>query len=229
MIQNINMSTEAMNGRFLQQEIIANNLANVSTAGFKRDKLFRDALEAADSKASTHPVTVFEQGNLRQTESPCDLAVSGDGFFAVQTPDGVRYTRNGRFTMDAEGFLATDSGYRVLGDGGPVSARGKFAVSSDGTVTLDNTAGDKIKLVAFEDESKLKKSGVGLFEKTPEAVEKTATGEIRQGFLEESNVNAMDEMVSMMTVYRYFEADQRVLQSQDAILNKVANDIGRVN
>jgi flagellar basal-body rod protein FlgG len=223
------MSTEAMNGRFLQQEIIANNLANVSTAGFKRDKMFQNVLDAENPKASTHPVTVFEQGNLRQTESPTDLAVSGDGFFAVQTPQGVRYTRNGRFTVDSEGYLATDSGYRVLGDRGPIYAKGKLEVASDGTMKLDGALGDKIQLVAFENTGTLKKSGVGLFEKTAASVEKPASAEIRQGFLEESNVNALDEMVAMMTIYRYFEADQRVIQTQDSIMNKVANEIGRVN
>jgi flagellar basal-body rod protein FlgF len=229
MIQPVKMSTEAMNGRFLQQEIIANNLANVSTAGFKRDKMFQDVLDAEDPKAATHPVTVFEQGNLRQTESPYDLAVSGDGFFAVQTPQGVRYTRNGRFTVDNEGYLATDSGYRVLGEHGSIYAKGKFEAASDGTVKLDNAAGDKIQLVAFENTGTLKKTGVGLFEKTSATAEKPASAEIHQGFLEESNVNTLDEMVAMMTIYRYFEADQRVLQSQDAIMNKVANEVGRVN
>lgn len=231
MILEIQTSSEGMSSRIAQQEVIANNLANVNTAGFKKDRVFQEALEqAAVSEERNNEVTVFEQGALRKSESPLDLALVGDGFFVVQTPNGERYTRNGHFQLDPQGLLILDDDVWVEGMSGPIEIKGPVTVNERGEIFQGSELLDRLRIVTFDKPFPLRKEGNHLFYSIDDSAsprESTDTS-IKQGFLEQSNVNPIEEMVKMLTIYRYFEADQKVLQTQDDLLDRAVNEIGRV-
>jgi flagellar basal-body rod protein FlgG len=224
----------AMQARISKQEIIANNLANVTTSGFKRDRIFQEVLdeESMDQATSLTPTTVFEQGSLKETQNSTDVALQGKGFFVVETLDGPRYTRNGHFQRNANGELITDSGLPVLGKNGPVSGQGALTIDESGQVYLNGELTDSLMVVELPESVGLKKIGNSLFALVnldDVGFERDAeSAVVKQGYLEESNVNAVEEMVRMMTVYRHFEADEKAMRTQDDILGRVVNDIARV-
>jgi len=232
MIEDIQLAAEDMSRRIAEQEVIANNLANVNTAGFKRDKVFLDVLTDATtaSDTETQEITAFDQGPIKQTGNPLDMALVSEGFFTIQTSEGIRYTRNGGFRLDPEGRLMLVEDALVMGENGPIEARGEVSVNEQGDVFVNRVRVDRLRVVTFDKPYPLRKQGNSLFvledESTPEV--EVENVRMKQGFLEESNVNAIEEMVAMLTVFRYFEADQKVLSTQDDILGKAANDIGKV-
>ena len=232
MIDDIQMAAEDMSRRIAQQEVIANNLANVNTAGFKRDKVFLDVLTDAttESDTETEEITAFDQGPIKETGNPLDMALVSEGFFTVQTPEGIRYTRNGGFRLDPDGRLMLVEDALIMGENGPIEARGEVSVNEQGDVFVNRVRVDRLRVVTFDKPYPLRKQGNSLFvledESTPEI--EVENVRMKQGFLELSNVNAIEEMVAMLTVFRYFEADQKVLHTQDDILGKAANDIGKV-
>jgi flagellar basal-body rod protein FlgG len=176
--------------------------------------------------------TNFEQGQLHPTENPFDFAIQGNGFFAIETPNGTRYTRNGEFTLDSEGYLVTKEGYKVLGENGQIRLEGKnITVNENGEILNNEEYVDKLQLIDFKDHSRLFKEGDGLMnirneEFTDNAIE--ANGTVNQGFIEGSNVNSVKQMVEMITVLRSYEASQRLIKSHDELLSKSVNEIGRV-
>lgn len=176
--------------------------------------------------------TDFSQGALNPTGNDFDIALQGKGFFSIETPEGTRYTRDGQFTKNAEGFLVTKEGYKVLGENGPIKVDGKsVAISEKGEVIVDKNKIDTLKVVDFKDYSLLQKQGDGLIkpsiDETPEMfVQPTAT--VQQGFIEGSNVNSVREMVEMMTVLRSYEASQRMIKAHDDLLGKSVNEIAKV-
>jgi flagellar basal-body rod protein FlgF len=235
-----------------RNDIIANNLANVATAGFKKESVYVEPFDVlfarvtqpvADEEGLVQPplgrlrseaVTVHTQGPLRPTGGKLDLAINGDGFFKVRTPAGTRYTRDGSFRLDATGRLVTADGYEVLGDGNsPVminTAEGSdVVIATDGTITLNGTGAGRITLADFEKPYPLRKVGHNLFETTSEdAVETVATSPIVQGSLEMSNVNVIEEMVGLITNYRSFEMAQRMARLQDQTVQEAINTVGAV-
>ena len=232
MIEEIQRSAEGMSSRIAQQEIIANNLANVNTIGFKRDRVFQEILydASAASESSMREVIAFEQGSVRETKNPLDLALVGDGFFSIQAPEGMRYTRNGNFRLDSSGMLVLDEGLIVLGDNGPIEVRSEFTVNEKGEIILNGEMVDRLRIVTFDEPYPLKKVGNSLFALTDERIPEDEVEQVRikQGYVEESNVNPIEEMVNMLTLFRYFEADHKALLTQDEILDKAVNDIGKV-
>lgn len=173
----------------------------------------------------------FEQGQLQQTESSFDLALEDKGFFCIETPEGERYTRNGEFTKNAEGYLVTKEGYKVLGDGGYIKVDGNnMTVNEKGEVYSDAQLVDKLKLVDFNDYKVLRKEGDGLvrIEEGIEAETVAAAGTVHQGFLESSNVNSVKEMVEMITMMRTYEANQKMIKIHDELLGKAVSEIARV-
>jgi flagellar basal-body rod protein FlgF len=264
MIRGLYSAASGMLARDMQQGAIANNLANVNTSGYKKDQaVFRefpkflkhrlndDILLTQHGHIDFQPpvglvgtgttvddiFTHFEQGQLMKTENTFDLALWGDGFFSVMTPDGERYTRSGNFTINSEGELATMEGYNVLDVNGNAITVGfnDVAVGGDGTLysmTSDaNTPFSQLKIVGFEDNRGLKKIGDNLFTTTEHSGEAELTGqptvEVKQGYIERSNVNIVTEMVSMIEVQRAYEANQKVIQNHDALLGKAVNEVGR--
>lgn len=232
MLDSIQLSTEAMNARIHQQEVIANNLANVNTIGFKKDRVFQEVLTEAseNSESKVEEVTVFEQGPLRETKNPLDIALVGKGFFTLQSSEGRRYTRNGHFRLDASGQLVLEEGVVVMGENGPIEGRGEMHVDERGKVYFDGVFLDKLWIVTFNEPYPLRKTGNSQFVLTDESSPELEVEDVvvKQGSLEESNVNPVEEMVNMITVFRYFEADQKSLRAQDELLSRAVNDVGKV-
>ena len=236
-------------------QILANNLANVNTVGFKKDRgRFRafDLSEAFNNR--TVPVqwsrsqapaywmqnssyTDFSSGEMKKTGNLFDLALSGRGFFCVQTPDGVRYTRRGDFTVDADEVLVTQVGWPVLGQGGeiqiklakPSDDKREFSVSEDGFVTVDGSQVDRLRIVDFTDASAIQKAGHNFYHAVnPRTLEEMDEDfKINQGFLELSNVDVVRMMTEMIEVLRGYESYQKTMRSIDDMNARLINDVGK--
>ena len=234
-----------------KMDVITNNIANIETVGYKKDQMisrsFSDLLleqindpniinqrtEVGPLNTGTHIdeiVTDFTQGSLEFTEENTDLAIQGDGYFSVLTPQGIRYTRSGNFAVDSNGDLVTQEGYYVLGqDGGRIHiGTDEFSVSGKGTIMAGNQTVGTIRLVAFQDQTVLRKTGENLYttynNSQPAQV---ATASIKQGYLENSNVDMATEMVDMLATNRAYESNQRIVKMVDESLGKTVNDIAR--
>jgi flagellar basal-body rod protein FlgG len=209
------------------QETFAQNLANANTSGFRRRVGAAESFEEALRRASGLAIPRFREsvdfahGSLRETGAPLDLAVDGKGYFAIQTPAGVRYTRNGSFSLDAGGRIVTQDGHGVLGLGGPLQidpARGPAVVAENGEVRQDGEARGTLRLAEFEDDRRLLPDEAGRF-LAPRGVEPRPRGDsrVRQGYLEGSNVDVTEELVDMIAAFRAFEAAQRALHTYDQV------------
>jgi flagellar basal-body rod protein FlgF len=197
----------------LRFETVSNNLANVSTTAFKKDV----------------PSIDFMQGPITQTGNAMDLALEGDGFMKVQTPQGLRYTRDGSLTINKEKTLATQSGAPVLGERGPIAIQGnRLSIENDGSVVVDGQKVDKISLVTFKDTRHLKKAGFSYYLYEGQDGEGTpAEGtRVQQGFLEKSNINITEEMIKMVESFRAFESVQKAIQNIDDMTGKLINEAG---
>jgi len=170
--------------------------------------------------------TDFSEGNLETTELPTDLAIIGDAFFVLEGPDGPLYSRAGAMTVNADGYLCNPDGYYVQGLNGRINTGGQdFAVDEAGNITVDGQYVDTLDLARFPDTGALRKQGDNLYA-DPEGSAETATdSQVRQYTLENSNVDVAQEMVDMMTVYRAYEANQRMLTMVDETVGKAVNDI----
>lgn len=168
--------------------------------------------------------TDHSSGAMISTGNPLDLAIDGPGFFALE---GDKYTRAGNFKLDSEGFITTTKGVRVLGSGGAIQVpNGKLEISSSGDVAVDGTIIDKLRVVGFSDKAKLKKEGDTNYTSNEAAIESTSG--VKQGFLEASNVNVVQEMVNMIELYREYESNQKMVQTFDEAASKVVNEMARV-
>ncbi|HNY65647.1 MAG TPA: flagellar basal-body rod protein FlgF [Deltaproteobacteria bacterium] len=222
--------------------IIANNLANVNTVGFKKDAVsyqdFQKALDASmlyPGQFQTKPVDVViggqyidaTQGGIRETGNPLDAAIVGEGFFAVSTPDGIRYTRAGDFTLSTEGLLVTQQGYPVQGEGGDITiGNGKVAIDPHGTITVDGTVVDRLQVVTIQ-EAGLERQGNSLYApRQGFATEPVESPEVRQGFIESSNVDPVIEMVGLISTQRAYEAFQRVIRSVNDTYTQSMQSVG---
>jgi flagellar basal-body rod protein FlgG len=223
-----------------RQDITANNLANANTTGFKRDRLFVSELiragENPEEKALLESVQAsrfveFTPGPLNPTGSDTDFALQGKGFFEVAGSDGSLYTRNGRFQRDSAGRLVDTLGRAVQGEGGEITLpEGIVNVSNSGEISVNGTVIDKFKVVDFETPQQLKKTAGAAFSNAEGLAGETPVdnAQIRQGFLEASNVESMQEMVEMISTARNYELNARLLTTQDQTLQRTVNDIGRV-
>ena len=212
----------------------ANNIANATTTGFRGDRItFREAMGAAQSPdaalvaAGTKRID-SEAGALAETGNPLDLALEGDGMFAVDTPNGVRYTRAGNFRLDADRKIVTVDGHAVRGEGGahitvPPEAA-VIGVSSEGEVTADGESLGKLELVTFRP-AQLKRQGGALFSATgkPDGSEPPL---VRSGMLEASNVNVVRGVVDLVKVSRTYESLMRVIQGYHDVESRAARDLG---
>ncbi len=238
-------------------EVIANNLSNVNTAGFKRDDVaFQAYLSSAEGAAATvyppYPAaqagasfwvtyesrTDFAPGPLQQTGNRLDLALNGKGFFSVESPDGPVYTRRGNFTLSSEGLLVTQEGWPVQGTSGEIRLDASntgpggldVTVGEDGTVRLSGRDVGRLRIEDVSDTGSLLKIGHGYFKPTDAAV--TAEPEmarVAQGFLEMSNVEAVRAMTEMIEILRGYESYQRVIRSVDEANAKSINEVGRTS
>jgi len=232
MLENINLSMEGMSSLIYLQEVIANNLANVNTVGFKRERFFPEVLSDASIQAETNceEITIFDQGPLRETKNSLDMAIEGEGFFTIQTPEGIRYTRNGSFKLNFMGQLGMDENALVMGESGPIEVTGEITVNGRGEIYQKGEMIDRLRIVTFERPYPIKKAGYNLFVPEEDQVDEIEVEDARimQGFVEESNVEPIKEMVNMLSLFRFFEAGQKTLTTYDEMLDKSANVIGRV-
>jgi flagellar basal-body rod protein FlgG len=241
------MATSGAEAQRLRLQILSNNLANINTAGFKEDRaVFRvsediatppnQAPEALSTTAlmgaSVIPLTSltdFSPGPIQQTGNLLDLAIEGDGFFSIQTEEGLRYTRNGAFTISPEGWLATSEGDAVLGEGGEITVEGAdIHIDEAGNVIVDGTPVDKLRLVTISDPAALRKIGKTLFEldEARGSEEPLSSGGVRQGFLEGSNVNAVKVMTELIEVQRGYESYQKMIQTMGEMASRVISGVG---
>ncbi len=259
MLRGLTTSMYGLLSQEIRLEAISNNLANVNTAGYKKQVAsfqnnisFQNALLDASkvvpespSAKSTKPLTpesVMTQvsvsiqsddspGFLQTTGSQNDIAISGNGFFSIQTQNGEKYSRSGAFFINSEGKLSTANGDLVLGTNGPIDIPkdNKFIVTTNGTILSNGKEVAKLKIVTI-DPAQVKRDGLSLVDAggTATTVDPETAGiSIQQGVIEQSNVNAVAEMMQMILVTRLFEANQKVIQVQDATLDKVVNEVGR--
>lgn len=216
-------------------DVVANNIANVNTSGYKADgSLFEEYLSTGARADQTGSRVSFvrdrgiwhdmSHGSVEHTGNPLDVAVDGNGFLTVQTPRGKRYTRNGSMQINATGQLVTSEGYPVLGDGGPITLQPndrQVSISRDGTLsvregtaTVDSVRG-KLRLVTFADPQRLQKDGNGTFNPTRGAQPQPATTDgLIQGALEKSNVRGVVEMSRMIEITRSYTQIAGILQQQ---------------
>ena len=173
------------------------------------------------------------QGVFETTGNPLDLAISGNGYFAVRTPQGVRYTRDGNFYRSAQGILQTVQGNPVLGANGqtitiPGNAR-HITIGSKGQVLADSRAIGQLQFVEFDgDRRALLKQGGNLFYPQQGAQPRPATGDIEQGILERANTNIVSEMVALINNFRVYEAGSKAVTTQDTMIEKSVNEVGRI-
>lgn len=222
-------------GLMRQMEMIAHNIANTSTTGFRREGvIFSEHVERLDDAPSLSMargnarMVDLTQAGMTQTGGSYDLAIEGEGFFLVETPQGERLTRAGAFTPNAQGELVTPDGHRLLDAGGapvfvPPDARA-VAVGADGTVSADGTPLTRIGLYQAADPLSLRHQAGTMF--SADGVE-PADGRVRQGFLEESNVDPLTEIARMIEVQRAYELGQTFLDREDERIRTVVSTLGR--
>ncbi len=254
-------------------ETIANNVANINTPGFKKDQMvFREYLSAYEKgtdidlpdkewspedfyrtygaeKAQVKAdavYTKYSQGQLTPTQNPFDLAINGQGFFEILTPNGIRYSRKGTFSLSSEGVLVTNEGYPVLAKLqervianealpiGPGSRkvsipRGKVHINQEGEISVNGNTVNRLSIVEFNDIHKLTKEGNGFFINNSEnnISKNVLKSKVHQGFVEKSNVNAVEEMSELIKAHRQFENLQRVIKVYDSMAEKAYNEIAR--
>jgi flagellar basal-body rod protein FlgF len=198
--------------------------------------------------------TNFAQGPLKQTENDFDLAIEGSGFLTVQTPQGERLTRNGAFLVNSDGYLVSKTGDFVLGENGPIKLKkNNFVIDQDGTVWQNSTFAtddkrlvsqaenqweniekvDRLKIVDVSRRRYLEKQGNSYWRATDESgpaeiIGPDARPKVRQGFVEGANVNAVQEMVEMIEVNRAYDANQKTIQTEDALIGKLWNEVVKV-
>lgn len=220
--------TRAVQGGIRQEkqfELISNHLANAGTTGFKADILSFDSLFKANLTVDT------TQGSLKQTGNKLDCAIDGKGFFRVQTERGIRYTRNGNFSLNNNQTLVTNNGDPVLGGSGPITIAGdNIYIGKNGEVSSDGNIIGLIALTDFASPEQLQKDGDNLFMYKGSPGDQTfpADTSIRQGALEQPNLSTAREMVKMINTHRMYEAYQKMIHTLDEVDSKAILEIGKL-
>lgn len=205
--------------RSQQIDQLAADIANAATSGYKAERSgavasarspFEAALDAAIDVAPAAPTTDFRPGTVVETGRDLDVAIDGDGFFVIHTPAGPRYTRNGQFTRSVSGLLATSDGCPVAGESGEIRlGTGQIEIEPDGTVTVGKAPAGRLQVVDFTDRSLLEREDGGRFRAADSASLVKASGLVRGGALEQSNVSVVERLAQLTEVSRGFEALNR--------------------
>lgn len=247
-VNGIYSAADGMIAQLACQDVIANNLANSNTPGFKRDipviHSFSSQLSAAAANMtsfknqtltapSNDPLlnsnyTDMTPANYKSTDNPTDIALDGSGCFCIKTQFGERYTRAGNFKLNAGGTLATQSGEEVIGTRGTIKITStNWRIDNQGNIIENNNITNSLKLVDFNGKQ-IGHMGDNMFNASSSvqpANMKNLT--VRQGYLEESNVNSVKEMVNMISIMRSYETSSKVIQMEDQTLDKAINDVGK--
>jgi flagellar basal-body rod protein FlgF len=249
MIKGLYAAASALLANMDRQQALAHNIANASTPGFKQiltslgDFMQTPVTISLENGKFVHYVgnlglgvesnpekTDFSQGGLEDTGNELDLAIQGSGFFRVRTPDGERYTRDGRFLRDSSGQLTTVDGYQVLDQGGqPIKLPdGQVSIAPNGSILVNNQAAGQLGLAAFNnpDQELIRdQSNTYLAAGAPSS---TAPVTVVQGYLESSNANPTLIMTQLVEVQRSYDAAQSMVQNQDELLGKTISTLGRI-
>ncbi|MCW3062724.1 MAG: flagellar basal-body rod protein FlgF [Capsulimonas sp.] len=231
------------------QDAIAHNLANVNTTGYKQDipcfSAFQSMLLQKTSQdrgqvgslgngGSVYKLaTDYTGGALQKTNSPLDVALSGDAFLEVQTPQGIRFTRDGSMTLNAQGELVLmKSGAQVLDSSNrpisiPQNAK-NISIGLDGQITADGRSVATLGLAGISSQDNATKVGDNMVTVSSQVRPASSGSQVRQGFLETANVSIVGDMVSMIAVLRAYETDQKMLQTEDEATGKAVNEVARV-
>lgn len=251
MLRSFYIAGTGMLAQRAKMNVLTNNITNIDTTGYKKDTtvsrsfadlliknlkdpyLLKKSAIIGPQNTGIHAdiiSTVFSQGDVEETRRSADLALEGQGFFTVETPEGIRYTRDGSFSVGSDGCLITSDGYYVSGQNGRIYVGGEsFAVDTLGNVTVNGQTADRLSIVTFNDLSGLRKAGGNLYVNyTNQPVMQAQNVKVMQGYLEASNVNMADEVVNMVEINRAYEMNQRVLRIIDESLAKSVNEVGRV-
>lgn len=251
MLRGMYTSISAMINLQSSQTVITNNIANVNTTGYKSEtlvsKTFDDVLISNNDKYVNgkgtkqelgvlnlgvqidEVATNYSQGTLVESDNETDFALNGNGFFTVRDDEGnTYYTRDGAFNINSEGYLVNSSGYEVLNTNNqPIYVgNSKITVDRNNNVILDSGESHKFNIVDFDDYDSLNKVGQNLY--TGDGAVATNNYELKSGYKESSNVDIIDATSALMSNLRAFEANQKVVQTMDSILSKIASEIGRV-
>ncbi|OGR45584.1 MAG: flagellar hook-basal body protein [Desulfobacula sp. RIFOXYB2_FULL_45_6] len=210
-------------------ESVSNNLANAETIGFKKDTIsFDDKFRAQVNKD-------FSQGSLQTTGNALDAALSGEGFFKIETPDGIRYTRNGNFSLDINGTLVDQNGNPVLGQGGAIVIEGEnledeLSINQIGEIIIAGEVIDTLDIVRFDDLRKMEREAENLLSYKGRTTDEIQVEQpvVQHKTLETSNIQVVDEMVRMIDYNRMFETFTKSIMTFDEIDNKAINDVGKL-
>lgn len=239
MLIRLQNSAKAMTRFMRRQDQVSNNLANANTVGYKKTRTFTEVLDEYEDKEGspqsenrTRQWIDFSQGTLTKTDNPLNVALSGDGLFAVRTDEGeVRYTRAGRFQLDEDGVVRDSGGNTVLGESGslrvPPNHEGPIEIARDGTVEVDGRSVGELRVVTFGNPGQLEHREGALFAAPDQAPAELEQPDVRQGFLEESNVEPVQQMTEMITQARHFESQQRWMRTTDDILTRATRQMGK--
>ncbi|MEW6194118.1 MAG: flagellar hook basal-body protein [Bacteroidota bacterium] len=236
MIKGIYTVARSLEHRTKNIDVVANNLANINTTGYKREVPFSEYIDEF-GQSYIKKISSQQQGETILTSNPLDMAIYGDGFFAVKDEDGkVELTRDGRFRISDEGYLVDANGKKVLGQNGTISLeeilRQKdsiFLVSSAGEIKIGNQLVDTLLIVKVDNPEELVRSGGSNFITNDENFTNALADEfkISQGYIEQSNTNPILEMESMIQLNKTYETSQKIINSLDQSLD-LANQIGKV-
>lgn len=218
-----------------QMEVIANNIANMSTPGYKGEQMmfveYLGKMDTGETASYVQDLAVmrdYAEGPLSRTGNPLDIAIHGQGWFVVDTPEGQRYTRNGHFTLDQNGQLVTSDGFAVLDrNGQPIRfdpSDTKIEITGDGTVATNNGPKGRLNLVSFDDQQQLHKQSSTLY--TADAPAQPALkAQVVQGMIESSNVEPIVEVTNMMWALRNYQAAQQLIEGDDGLLRKAVETL----
>jgi len=230
-----------------QSEIIGDNVANVKTPGYREQVASNSSfparlIERLGGNQTSEAVPIGglgtgvgvdravlsnAQGSIQTTDVKTDLALTSQGYFVIQTPGGERYTRNGHFQLDANGTLQTQDGNPVLCEKGPIGPlSSEFSINADGTVMDKGQSVDHLRVVDIPSVA-LNREGQSLYSAS-QPVQASAAVQVLQGSLEASNVDVLGQMVQIMTVMKAYEANQKVIQTEDGMLDKAVNEVGKI-
>jgi len=227
-INGMNSAAHALRYWERKQDVVANNLANVSTDGFKAQHVFGKLIDGISPLAQA--TSDMATGNLNDTGNPTDLAIRGDGFLVVQGGNGERYTRGGTMRIDEKHQLVNADGLPLLGEKkGPIKlGDGPFTIGKNGEVTQNGSVVDRLRMEMAPNGTELEREGNSLWlPPATRTVMKPETRDLRQGVLEESNVNSITSMIDMVAIQRSFAAVQKSIQELDRSNQTVTTEIAK--
>ncbi len=234
MIDGIELASSGLDGYASVQETIARNLANANTVGFKKNMIsFKTVMTGADgaktSTLQTDNGIDYSHGSLKHTGNTFNVAIDGDGFFALETANGMRYTRNGQFQLSNINEIITDTGAKVLGQNGPIvipKGGGEILIDKKGIIKVNEKEIGRLMITNFNDLSKLVPTGNSTYIAPEDSIDDTGEAKfnVAQGYLESSNVSVVTEMVDMITNMRSYEASNNVIKTFSGLMERLISN-----